>query len=419
MGRSNTPTTMPWVPRELQAGNLIAEKTSIPIPRIIAYSLDQSADPLSTYIILEYVAGDRLSADRLKSATQMQKGNLYKSLAEMYIQLRRLEFPSIGRLVRRDGGFEVDRQVVTIDTNCLQVEGLDPFATQSSYHADRSTLNSANKYVDMRLQISSNAFFKSRTNIEHGMGASVLYHFHRFCQHARTWTDSTLDQGPFVLVHGDLGPQNLMVNETLDVVAVLDWEWSRVVPVQFFIPPLWLTGRNTVSLAGPNTYKLYLLTALSDFLRVVKDQELRTFGNDTLCSEWTIRKDDAGPLVANALENWTDIDWFAYRYLSQGRDDELVERIEAFMEADPIRGFIVQMKEDDANAYEQELRQLELETWQASAGFGNDTKDSDTFLSWKTMALRAVHSTSMAALASLVVLGAFLVGRGWRLSPTL
>ncbi|KYK61367.1 phosphotransferase enzyme family protein [Drechmeria coniospora] len=377
---------------QLTGASLIAEKTSIPIPRIIAYSLDQSADPLSTYIILEYVAGDRLSADRLKSATQMQKGNLYKSLAEMYIQLRRLEFPSIGRLVRRDGGFEVDRQVVTIDTNCLQVEGLDPFATQSSYHADRSTLNSANKYVDMRLQISSNAFFKSRTNIEHGMGASVLYHFHRFCQHARTWTDSTLDQGPFVLVHGDLGPQNLMVNETLDVVAVLDWEWSRV---------------------------LYLLTALSDFLRVVKDQELRTFGNDTLCSEWTIRKDDAGPLVANALENWTDIDWFAYRYLSQGRDDELVERIEAFMEADPIRGFIVQMKEDDANAYEQELRQLELETWQASAGFGNDTKDSDIFLSWKTMALRAVHSTSMAALASLVVLGAFLVGRGWRLSPTL
>jgi RIO-like serine/threonine protein kinase len=36
------------------------------------------------------------------------------------------------------------------------------------------------------------------------------------------------------LVHGNLNPYNLMVNEKIDIVALLDREWSRVVPPQFF-----------------------------------------------------------------------------------------------------------------------------------------------------------------------------------------
>jgi aminoglycoside phosphotransferase (APT) family kinase protein len=45
-------------------------------------------------------------------------------------------------------------------------------------------------------------------------------------------------RGPFVLVHGDLELFNLLVDDNMDIIAVLDWEWSRVVPRQFFIPPL-------------------------------------------------------------------------------------------------------------------------------------------------------------------------------------
>ncbi|KAL6410166.1 phosphotransferase enzyme family protein [Ilyonectria robusta] len=105
---------------------LIAERTSIPIPRVLAYSCNETADPLSTFIIMEYVGGEKLSAERLKHATETQKKNLYTSLANVLIQLRRLEFPAIGRLARcTKGEFEVSNQALTVDTNGLQLEGLN------------------------------------------------------------------------------------------------------------------------------------------------------------------------------------------------------------------------------------------------------------------------------------------------------
>ncbi|KAH7019745.1 hypothetical protein EDB80DRAFT_701442 [Ilyonectria destructans] len=102
-----------------------------------------------------------------------------------------------------------------------------------------------------------------------------------------------------------------MVDEGLRITAVIDWEWSRVVPIQFFTPPLWLTCRDTVSLSSPSTYKLYLMKGLSDFPRVIEARELDMFQDALLFREWNTRKEDGGPLVANALEKWTDIDWFA------------------------------------------------------------------------------------------------------------
>lgn len=125
-----------------------------------------------------------------------------------------------------------------------------------------------------------------------------------------------------------------------------------MVPVQLFAPPLWLTFRDTVFLSGQNTYKLYEKTVLSNFLQVVQEREGNQFANDMLSREWDIGKKDGGPLIANALENHTDIDWFSYRYLSGGKDDEIDAKVQAFIEADPIRKVIVRMKEDDAAAFD-------------------------------------------------------------------
>lgn len=112
------------------------------------------------------------------------------------------------------------------------------------------------------------------------------------------------------------------------------------------------------------------MKGLSDFLRVVEARELDMFQDDLLFREWNTRKEDGGPLVANALENWTDIDWFAYRYLSQGNDDVVDKHVKAFIEADPIRGSIVRMKEDDAVAYEAELQQLKDD----KSGYGSSSE---------------------------------------------
>ncbi|EFY96149.2 Protein kinase-like protein [Metarhizium robertsii ARSEF 23] len=285
-----------------------------------------------------------LSSTQMEKLNSQEREQLYTSLADIYIQLRRLEFHSIGRLEQTQTltGFQVGQKAATIDINMQQLEGLDPFAVQDAHSDDRGCMQSATAYANMLLDIGYNAFFKSRNAVEH----------------AKQWIDPTLDNGPFVLVHGDLHPSNLMVNDKMRIIGVLDWEWSRVVPVQFFVPPLWISGRTTVELAGHNTWQLFLITSFKEFLSVTESRELYMFGNTLLSREWAERSTRAEPLVANALENWTDLDWFAYRYLSRADKEAAKESIKTFIDEDPLRRLVAEMKERDASAYHKEFAKV-------------------------------------------------------------
>ncbi len=44
--------------------------------------------------------------------------------------------------------------------------------------------------------------------------------------------------------HGDLEhfAGNILFDKDYNLVGVVDWEWSRVVPAQFMVPPVWLIG---------------------------------------------------------------------------------------------------------------------------------------------------------------------------------
>ena len=59
------------------------------------------------------------------------------------------------------------------------------------------------------------------------------------------------DKGPFKLICDDFGRANMIVNsaEDLEIVAVIDWEWSYAGPLQlFWSPPRWLL------IQTPNTW---------------------------------------------------------------------------------------------------------------------------------------------------------------------
>ena len=78
----------------------------------------------------------------------------------MYIQLRRLDFPSIGCLVRRPHSYQVRKRVNTIELNMQELEGLASSEIQNLYYGASGTLSSANEYVAMLLQIADNALSK-------------------------------------------------------------------------------------------------------------------------------------------------------------------------------------------------------------------------------------------------------------------
>jgi hypothetical protein len=242
-----------------------------------------------------------------------------------------------------------------------ELEGLQPSKIQSSFYNDKDSLTSANDYVAMLLEIADNAFAESRNSVfERDQGEDALYHLHIFREYAKGWMDRRLDQGPFVLVHGDFEPFNLIVNDDMDIVSVLDWEWSRVVPLQFFKPPLWLKNPDTTKLAWDFVYQDYL-KSFDQFLKIVRTRECEKYGNELLFSEWAKAKEDSGFLVANALENWTDIDWFANRYINwkcYKNKGNLDERVKAFMKENPAHETLIERKLRDGIVYKAEADRL-------------------------------------------------------------
>jgi hypothetical protein len=164
-----------------------------------------------------------------------------------------------------------------------ELEGLQPSKIQASYYSNDGILTSANDYMAMLLQIADNAFVKGRSSVfQEDQGKDALYHLYMFRQYAEGWIDRSLDQGPFILVHGDLEPFNLIVNENMEIVSVLDWEWSRVVPRQLFKPPLWLKNPDTTWLAWDLAYNNYL-KSFEEFCTIMRIREYEKYGNELVC----------------------------------------------------------------------------------------------------------------------------------------
>lgn len=335
---------------EVATMRYIADKTDIPIPKIHAYAIGDDLDPLSSFILLEYISGEQLSWAQLKSLSPADRGSLYASIADIYIQLRRLELPSIGCLISSLDGIRVGKKTASIDINMQELEGLRPSTIQDSF----PNKSSANEHMEMLLRIAENALINGRSSITDERGPEDLYHMYIFRQYAQKWIDHRLDKGPFVLVHGDFEPQNLIMTKEWKIAAVLDWEWSRVVPVQLFHPPLWLMESDATHLACQWIYDARLITTFLRFNSIVREQEMARYGQPMLYQEWEKRGEDGGFLVANALMNWTDIDYVSYQYVNEkcyGGCDDLDTRVAAFMEEDPSRRCLVEHRYLEGQAY--------------------------------------------------------------------
>ena len=110
--------------------------------------------------------------------------------------------------------------------------------------------------MSLLLNIAKNAFEKGRNSVYNEEdGNENLYNLHQFSRFAtETWLDYLLDNGAFLLAHSDLDPCSILVNQNIDIVALLDWDWSRVVPLQFFKTPTWLISQDNARLALSSQY---------------------------------------------------------------------------------------------------------------------------------------------------------------------
>jgi hypothetical protein len=260
------------------------------VPRVHPYSFTEGSPIDTAFIIMDYVQGLTLKDLGFKKGekwrsyfrTSEAMSKLYTQLADFYIRLRQLEFPEIGALGLPvvDGkpsyacdpdDIRVRHRPISIEIMMQELEGMDPGARIKP----GTTFSTVGSFMDALFWLAENEFQKSPDiGLDSRGGRNTLYarhHFRRFV--LDSWLNSAADKGPFVLMHGDILMlmSNLLFDEDLNLVGVLDWEWSYTVPAQMLVPPVWLTG------GGPEwmlTGRRLFYDEVGRLATVIRDREL-------------------------------------------------------------------------------------------------------------------------------------------------
>jgi hypothetical protein len=230
---------------EIATMMFVATETTIPIPKLIGYGLTGNTHHLNglPFLILTHVPGKPLSGvwDELDEAAKVK---IYDQMADITIQLRSHPFDRIGSLTVDDRGqWSLSNRPLGRPLASLQRDGIDIRMAQSysssldyftdyfCHHRRRfmEQPNSASDHLDAREKYAGLSLFESLIP---------------------TYVNHEFNEGPFVLRHGDLHLPNILVDEHLQIVAVLDWEWSCVLPIQVAcLPPLCMSDRKVDELA--------------------------------------------------------------------------------------------------------------------------------------------------------------------------
>ncbi|KAG5762681.1 hypothetical protein H9Q72_009219 [Fusarium xylarioides] len=342
---------------------------------IRAHSSAKNSPIKMAFIIMDYVQGKNLKElgfvkdfDVWCSVTPQPtraREIMYERLAQVYIQLRQLEFPEIGALGLPKGddqNIRVRHRPLCIEILLQEHEGLAP-ALKFPKH---TTFKTSKEYADALLWLGDNLLHKGKNSMIDTRGERVLYASHHFTRFVmESWLDPAQDCGPFVLVHGDLGIQNLLWDDDLNLVAVLDWEWSSVMPLQFLVPPPWLDGQTIDALCHGQRLYNSQVAILCDMVRY---QEKVLGCSSLLSDEWVRRKDWCHTLVVCALlrpEYVFDVYWSFINYAVVGfqpltseqmkKYKEITsQQVALFMENDNRKVFLLRKEEEQRIYYKEE-----------------------------------------------------------------
>ncbi|KAI8648046.1 APH domain-containing protein [Fusarium sp. Ph1] len=384
------PTRAVWIDERIETQlatmRYVAAKTTIPVPRIHAYSFTQESPIDTAFIIMDYVQGQTLKDLGFKKGKKWRTyirpteatNKLHSQLSDLYIQLRQLEFPEIGALGLPvvDGKLSYDcsaddirvcHRPLSIEVAMQELEGMDP----GSRIKPNATFSTARSFIDALLWLAENEFDKSPDpGLDKRGGRNSLYarhHFRRFV--LDTWLDSAADKGPFVLMHGDILMlmSNLLFDDDLNLVAVLDWEWSLVVPAQMLVPPVWLSGGGPEwVLIGTNIF----CTEVGRFVGTIRDRERALQVPPRLSQEWAKMERWCHTAVVMALfspDLTYDVYWDLIFYLTEEKKSDdadfrkfymkaIEPRLTAFMETPERKAFLARKEEEQRRFFEDEKK---------------------------------------------------------------
>ncbi|KAM5449941.1 hypothetical protein MaudCBS49596_004704 [Microsporum audouinii] len=309
---------------EVAAIRYIQENTSIPVPFIIHWgSKEESPQGLGPFIIMEYIEhamdlGAALNTPGYGADTppvldpnidQEKLEMLYGQVADVLLQLSRLSLLRIGSLAQRDDfTWGVASRPLSINMNELVRVGTLP---RSQLPGKHTCFNTASDYFKVLAELQFKHLTHQRNDaVESEADCRRKYIArHLFSKLAREGrlTSPITDSGPFKLWCDDLRPSNILVNEDLQIVGVIDWEFTYAAPNEFsHAPPWWLLLEQPEYWPGgiDGWTKVYE-PRLQTFLQVLEQREDVAIGRDRLREEER--------LSSAMRQSWTSGDfWVTY-----------------------------------------------------------------------------------------------------------
>ncbi|KAF4161526.1 hypothetical protein CNMCM6936_003367 [Aspergillus lentulus] len=165
-------------------------------------------------------------------------GLLYNQMAEILLELWKLDFDCIGCLSedQQSGQYMVDGAPLTLEVNeLMRICGTGNRAPSGVY---RSSTN----YIASLLQLQSIHLREQRSSVYDSEDCWEEY----ACRHlmkavALDFISQEENHGPYRLFCDDFGPGNVLVDDSLRVTGVIDWESCYTAPMQFAgTIPSWL-----------------------------------------------------------------------------------------------------------------------------------------------------------------------------------
>ncbi|TPX14886.1 uncharacterized protein E0L32_004995 [Thyridium curvatum] len=246
------------VANEVQVMEYLNQNTTIPIPRVHSWGLtSESPQQFGPFIIMDYVEGTLLSTVLKQPMKSDQEdmildpsidnailNKVYHQLADYLLQLSQLSFTRIGAISKDGDTWSITKRPLTYNMNEL--------ATVAGYSDDlfpTSTFDRASDYLNSVAHEHLAHLWTQRNLADDPEIAQARFIArHRFVQLIPKYCID--DAGPFIPFCDDLRPSNMLVHpQTLQITAVLDFEFTNAMPAQFtYDPPWWLL------LSGPEVW---------------------------------------------------------------------------------------------------------------------------------------------------------------------
>ncbi|GAB0138156.1 hypothetical protein EsDP_00006400, partial [Epichloe bromicola] len=189
----------------------------IPVAKIHAYGNGEklTASPTATqmFIILDYIPGTSLAKEKLLHAHSTIKTNFFRQLLSYLAELWSLELPAIGSLMPSG------------DASQPMVGHL---LTQSANDARRDlpSFVSAKAFVESQFDLISSHLLAPQHDHPEDEVRYDMFCISSMKQSFSSVINPEFDSGPFVLSHPDLRPSNIIVNDEMEIVGLIDWQFT-------------------------------------------------------------------------------------------------------------------------------------------------------------------------------------------------